>query len=651
MTSLVYIHIGENLPSYLFDSIYQTLLIHEYSCKIYLILNDSNIPEAKKIINNFNLNLYFKNSFFPENIVQFVPLSLLHNKLVTLEKFSEYESLINHKFNQLSNFRNGFWISTTARFFYIEVFMTLFKETNIFHIENDIMLYQDLNKIYNFSLSYFNCKENTGLDKICMVQDSPNRVIPSILFFPNSDSIFRLTQHITNELKISNSFLNDMSLLSSFTDKFIWPIEKNKNSIFVFDGAAIGQYLGGVDLRNTNEESNLNDLDYYQNKTKGFINETSVFKPQTCIYSKLQTINDQRTTNIKTFHYFPKEQLLDNNNHSPSFFPLVNLHIHSKQLYQFSSILDIQYDDIISGDRIVNLCDFTILTTNILNYHKHIEKYAKDVILIKNFNKVNYNLLNDYFKSFCIKNNTNSIKLFIYTHILEPFMNYILPHLDTSLKYILYVHNSDDSFDRKFIPLLENNCIEKIFTQNIDYNHPKLELLPIGLANEMWPHGNISSLYKTIKNTYLYKKSKSIYININPNTYGYRKELLDKIILTKTYSVSNNKPYEDYLIELSQHRFCLCIRGNGIDTHRFWEALYLGVIPVIINNNITQIQNFVDYIKRLDIPFLEIKNDNIDIILNKYNDSYFSEDLYKKLIHKIRSSIYNLNCLKLKYYT
>ena len=70
--------------------------------------------------------------------------------LIIINIKQNHYTIYNHKFNQLSNFRNGFWISTTARFFYIEVFMTLFKETNIFHIENDIMLYQDLNKIYNF---------------------------------------------------------------------------------------------------------------------------------------------------------------------------------------------------------------------------------------------------------------------------------------------------------------------------------------------------------------------------------------------------------------------------------------------------------------------------------------------------------------------
>jgi hypothetical protein len=29
------------------------------------------------------------------------------------------------------------------------------------------------------------------------------------------------------------------------------------------------------------------------------------------------------------------------------------------------------------------------------------------------------------------------------------------------------------------------------------------------------------------------------------------------------------------------HRFAACPRGNGIDTHRVWEALYLGVVPVV----------------------------------------------------------------------
>jgi hypothetical protein len=36
-----------------------------------------------------------------------------------------------------------------------------------------------------------------------------------------------------------------------------------------------------------------------------------------------------------------------------------------------------------------------------------------------------------------------------------------------------------------------------------------------------------------------------------------------------------------YLQALRSHRFVLCPPGNGVDTHRFWEALYCGAVPVI----------------------------------------------------------------------
>jgi hypothetical protein len=36
-----------------------------------------------------------------------------------------------------------------------------------------------------------------------------------------------------------------------------------------------------------------------------------------------------------------------------------------------------------------------------------------------------------------------------------------------------------------------------------------------------------------------------------------------------------------FLRELRAHQFVLCPRGCGIDTHKIWEALYLGVIPIV----------------------------------------------------------------------
>lgn len=318
-----------------------------------------------------------------------------------------------------------------------------------------------------------------------------------------------------------------------------------------------------------------------------------------------------------------------------------------------------QYSDIITGDRIISLCDFVIITEPILSFHKNLTSFIspQNIILIKDFKKIDANAINAlkrYFENFADQNKTKLIKLFIYTHILEEFIDYILDILDKRYEYIIYLHNSDNQFTDKHKSLLNAKHIIKVFAQNINFSesNTKLAFLPIGLANSMWSHGNISALSKTINRISLLKKTKNLYVNINPDTFFYRKNVLDAIKESENYNiVSIPKSFEEYLDDLAEHRFCLCVRGNGIDTHRFWESLYLGVIPVIINNKNTNMEHYVKYLKRIDIPFFEITEDSLEIVTQRYIDNFFNEDLYNKLLKKLDKSIDNLEALKLSYYS
>ena len=40
-------------------------------------------------------------------------------------------------------------------------------------------------------------------------------------------------------------------------------------------------------------------------------------------------------------------------------------------------------------------------------------------------------------------------------------------------------------------------------------------------------------------------------------------------------------PYETYLRDLAQSEFVISPRGNSLDCHKTWEALYLGAIPIV----------------------------------------------------------------------
>jgi hypothetical protein len=641
--NVVFIHIGSELPEYFFDSLYQTLLINKYKCKIYVIIDESTIQTFNSRISEFSFENYMISDFNHYNIINVIPISVLDIELSNNTTFNKYIQIMNDRFQNISEFRGGFWISTTSRFFYICALMKILNIKNLFHIENDIMMYESFDNVYNNMCNYF---KKESINQICMIQDAPKRVIPSLLFFPNYDSLNMLTQYITNELSFSSEFLNDMNILGSYPDRLELPLMPKDTlqmqSKIIFDGAALGQYLGGVDYKNLPNSSD--PITRYNNPSRGFINETAVIKANDYYFikSKVNLPHLRIPINIPV--------LYERSNEMSTPIRIANLHIHSKQLYEFSSLSDIEFNDIISGDRILSLCDFVLLTRPIYEFHKNIEKYAKDIILIRDYNNINGQLLNNYFRNHCKKQKTNVVKLFIYTHMLDEFQKFVLPILDKSIDYHLYLHNSDHAFTDKHNDILKNDHIKKIYAQNLDYSSEsnKLTLLPIGIANSMWKHGDLLELYKTKSEIYREKKYKSIYVNINPNTYFYRKSVLDKIIEKGQLTIATNKPYTQYLQELAQHRFCLCIRGNGIDTHRFWESLYLGVIPVIINNKTTKSDNFVKYLRKLKIPFYEITENDLDEMFEKYTDNFFNAELYSKLNNE--SCIYNIQSLKLSFY-
>jgi hypothetical protein len=634
MTNLVYVHIGKTLPYYIFDSIYQTLLTNNYSTKIFVILSDILITEFNEGIKDLNINLYTKCDLNYLNIINVIPASILENT-ISFKKYKENVKIS----DEIKNFRDSFWISTTSRFFYMYSFQELFKIKSFFHIESDVMLYDNLNKIKNKF-----CE-----DKMSFVQDNITRVIASIIYINNEENFKILLNYIIEKL-IQDQNLNDMNLLGAFvTDpKFKYLIKlfpdtcATPNSELIFDGAALGQFLGGIDPRNAvNMYPKMSkDLLEINNPTVGFINETARIKANELTIFRKSVVYDSLNSNIDLVYILNNEH----NEHNQKITKCVNLHCHSKQLYQFSSIFSIKYNDIITGDRILSLCDFVLSTPEILNFHKNITNFTNinNVIVVKDFKNINIKGLNDIFLE---KRNPKDkklvIKLFIYTHILDDFIKYILINelLDKKIKFIIYLHNSDHSLNNGHLPFIENKKIEKVYAQNVTCEpNEKVKLLPIGLGNSMWNHGNLISLYKVMSKSYLLKKTKNVYININPGTYKYRETFLNEVTLQNSSNiieVSKNKPFKAYLEELSQHHFCLCIRGNGVDTHRYWESLYLQTIPIIINNKHTNMNNFVNYLKELNLPFYEITENNTSKLIEKYvnpDQPFFTKELYKKLL-------------------
>jgi hypothetical protein len=189
--------------------------------------------------------------------------------------------------------RGGFWRFATERFFFIEELMTAYGLPHAFHCESDNLLYCALAELLPVFQRHY--------PGIAATSDNDDRCILGFMYFGSPGAAASLTEYLG--VRSAKSPENDMEMIAAhlrasppsvidslpivpagFTCSWTTPSGKRSKrpetfsrhaAAFgsVFDAAAIGQYLGGIDPRNTDKPS-----------TVGFINDSCVFDPSVFTY-------------------------------------------------------------------------------------------------------------------------------------------------------------------------------------------------------------------------------------------------------------------------------------------------------------------------------------------------------------------------------
>lgn len=213
-----------------------------------------------------------------------------------------------------------------------------------------------------------------------------------------------------------------------------------------------------------------------------------------------------------------------------------------------------------------------------------------------------YNVGNFIFSSDFPENNNEDYNKLVNTFDIQKLKEYNIVYLHTMYKnqffelikklnnkFIIVTHNSDINIDN--VKNLPKNVI-KWYSQNVNCNNDMLYSLPIGLENSKWfPHlqkqQKIKNKIKETKNIRnLVYMNHNIKTNIKERTAPY--ELLKNKLFVTVEMSSNGQNFDNYIDQIYNHKFVICPQGNGIDTHRKWETLYLNTIPIekrIINSS------------------------------------------------------------------
>ena len=234
--------------------------------------------------------------------------------------------------------------------------------------------------------------------------------------------------------------------------------------------------------------------------------------------------------------------------------------------------------NIVSGEKLQNLCDYYLGTQDHFDYNPFIKSQSHKHLCIDSLD------IENQIANMTINN------LFCYLPLLETHLHVlvkVLSYIKTPVK--LFFHNGDTTFTQEHgNALLENNKIMCICSQNLSIPpNDRLKPLPIGRANSMWSHGNIYTWVSNLQMP-LSNKQHVIYFYFDVNTNVHKRQRCFDLIRSKGIESQPKRSLSDYIQALSSFKFAICPEGNGIDTHRFWECLYLKVVPICPRNIITE---------------------------------------------------------------
>jgi len=274
---IVIIYLNNILPRYAWKNL--KYLSSTFPIKRIVVV--SNVEENRsKIYNLKNVEFYF------------------------LDNFAKELSTLTHESKLPMDFRNGFWVSTIARFKALEIFMRHEGVKSALHIEADVLL------LWNFP---FGC-DFLKTSKLAFPYVSEKKAAASIFYVGDISTLIDFNAFIVTSIK-RDPGITDMGILANYgslkEDQVVrlysgFGDVANACSNYIFDAATFGMYLTGQDPRNS----------------KGFVRtyfdvDDHVVKPSEIVFN----FNEKKEAVVR----------IGNKNYI-----LANLHVHSKQSKYFS---------------------------------------------------------------------------------------------------------------------------------------------------------------------------------------------------------------------------------------------------------------------------------------------------------------------------
>lgn len=186
-----------------------------------------------------------------------------------------------------------------------------------------------------------------------------------------------------------------------------------------------------------------------------------------------------------------------------------------------------------------------------------------------------------------------------------------------------------------------SNKFDKVFCINRASDSENTFGLPLGITNDCDDspihriYGNKKIMIDVFNENH--EKRNLAYLNFNISNYPSERQIvwnnfhnLDWVFTGQIDNTIDGRT--KFLRDIKSSKFVFCPRGNGVDTHRLWESLYMGSIPIVkydkAHHLVTDLPIiFIDSWDKIDQEFLENKYDEFikkDWNFDKLKISYWT---------------------------
>lgn len=516
--------------------------------------------------------------------------------VTALEDFYD-DSYVSELRNQLMvshTFRDGFWLRSLERLFVLEQFMAWSGLDCLFHAELDQLLFRADVLVNNLS--------KVKLPGLRVPFHTPELALASIMHIQGRDQL----ESLRNFALETEPFKNEMELLARWAkfkpERFqglptLASVFSGRSQDLtppatvldpaqtggISDAAQVGQWVGGADPRN---------LPLREKPTNHFVDPPS------------RMLLTREQLSASKFSFEESSSVLAVELPDGRSYDLFNIHLHSKAHDWVASrprnllrIIDLANRKTTSsiprvrqsqvGHKLSGAIKATLKSPDRLlpfiamTFNKFFRYRPSSAPFLSGdtFRSLTRNVYDSQCKSIDPAKLGRNEVVFVDPELLDEFTGHILNHIQFPVTVML--GNSDLNHDDSLLRILKHSMVRKVFAQNLSKNLTDADILPIGLENR-WrvQNGRLKHFRKRQPSNYPRKHrvmwAFSVHTNPNERVLASR-ALLKNPLAEKLENLTTN----DHQLALREHAFVASPPGNGMDTHRTWEAIYQGCVPVL----------------------------------------------------------------------